>query len=51
MRLIVAFSIIVCGIAIALPMLFVGLRRRRAEKLRRRGIKSYNRVRQSNGGS
>ena len=43
MRLIIAFSIIAGGIAIAIPFLFISVRRRRADKLRRRGVKSYNR--------
>lgn len=43
MRLIVAFSIIAGGVVIGIPVLIVAARRRRAIKLRRRGIKSYNR--------
>lgn len=48
MRLVIAFSIIAAGIAIGLPILIIKSRRRRADKLRRRGIKSYNRSRATN---
>lgn len=44
MRIIVALSIIAGGVAIAVPVLIVTAKRRRADKLRRRGIKSYNRT-------
>jgi hypothetical protein len=47
MRLIIAFSIMAGCVLLAVPMLIVFLRRRRADKLRRRGIKSYNRKPQS----
>jgi len=43
MRLIVAFAIIAGGVVIAIPVLILTARRRRADKLRRRGVKSYNR--------
>lgn len=43
MRLIVAFAIIAGGIVLAIPVLILTARRRRADKLRRRGVKSYNR--------
>ncbi len=43
MRIIIAFSIIAGGMVIAVPVLIIAARRRRADKLRRRGIKSYNR--------
>ncbi len=44
MRIIVALSIIAGGVAIAVPVLIITAKRRRADKLRRRGIKSYNRT-------
>ncbi len=50
MRLIIAFSIIAAGVAIGVPILIIASRRRRADKLRRRGVKSYNRGRQVNTG-
>ncbi|WP_235525643.1 MULTISPECIES: hypothetical protein [unclassified Sphingomonas] len=43
MRIIVAFSIIAGGVALGVPVLIILGRRRRADKLRRRGVKSYNR--------
>lgn len=43
MRIIIALSIIGAGILIGVPVLVVYTRRRRADRLRRRGIKSYNR--------
>jgi len=46
LRLIIAFSIIATVVAIAVPVLIVRTRRRRADNLRRRGVKSYNRTRQ-----
>lgn len=45
MRIIIALSIIGGGILVGIPILIVYSRRRRADKLRRRGIKSYNRSR------
>ena len=45
MRIIIALSIIGAGILVGIPILVVYSRRRRADKLRRRGIKSYNRSR------
>jgi len=44
LRLIIAFSIIAAGVVIAIPVLIVFTRRRRADRLRRRGVKSYNRT-------
>ncbi|MEG8042431.1 MULTISPECIES: hypothetical protein [Sphingomonas] len=43
MRVMIAFSIIAGVIVVGVPMLLVFARRRRATKLRRRGVKSYNR--------
>ena len=43
MRIIIALSIIGGGILVGVPILIMYSRRRRADKLRRRGIKSYNR--------
>ena len=40
----IAFSIIAAGVVIAIPVLIVFTRRRRADRLRRRGVKSYNRT-------
>jgi hypothetical protein len=45
MRIIIALSIIGGGVLVGVPILIVYSRRRRADKLRRRGIKSYNRGR------
>ena len=45
MRIIIALSIIGGGILVGVPILIMYSRRRRADKLRRRGIKSYNRSR------
>lgn len=42
-RLIVAFSVIAAVLVVALPVTMIQLRRRRADRLRRRGVKSYNR--------
>jgi hypothetical protein len=50
MRIIVAFSIIGGGIVIGVPVLIFAVRRRRADKLRRRGVKSYNRGKQASSG-
>ncbi len=43
LRVMIAFSIIAGVIVVGVPMLLVFARRRRATKLRRRGVKSYNR--------
>ena len=43
MRIIIALSIIGGGILVGVPILIMYSRRRRADTLRRRGIKSYNR--------
>lgn len=43
-RIIIAISIIGGGILVVVPILIMYARRRRADKLRRRGIKSYNRA-------
>ena len=45
MRIIIALSIIGGGILAGVPILIIYSRRRRADKLRRRGTKSYNRSR------
>jgi biopolymer transport protein ExbB/TolQ len=45
MRIIIALSIIGGGLLVGIPTLILYSRRRRADKLRRRGIKSYNRGR------
>jgi type II secretory pathway pseudopilin PulG len=43
MRIIVALSIIGVGLLIGIPVLVIAAKRRRRDKLRRRGIKDYNR--------
>ncbi|WP_176498642.1 hypothetical protein [Sphingomonas sp. HMP9] len=45
MRIIIALSIIGGGILAGVPILIIYSRRRRADKLRRRRIKSYDRSR------
>jgi len=42
MRIIVALAIVAAIVLIGLPLLIVAAHRRRQDRLRRRGIKSYN---------